>query len=89
FYYYSDVLRKNGKIYHILNLYGRHSITIFFLQFFFLLILYQNVLFFLFIPYLILYIAILGVLFFLCQKNGKSFLSLDWIIDKLGGKTKD
>jgi len=88
FYYYSDVLHKNGKIFHVLHLYGRHSITIFFLQFFFLFILYQNVIFFLFIPYLILYLAILGVLFFLWQKNGKSIFSLDWIMDKLGGKTK-
>ncbi|NVM16295.1 MAG: hypothetical protein HWN80_01160 [Candidatus Lokiarchaeota archaeon] len=89
FYYYSDILHKNGKLCRILNIYGRHSLTIFFGQFLFILVLYQKVTLLLFFPYLILYIAILGVLFFLWQKNGKSILSLDWIIDKIGGKTKD
>ena len=89
FYYYSDVLHKNGKILRILNIFGRHSITIFFVQFLFILILYQKTTLLLFFPFIILYIAILGVLFFLWQKNGKSILSLDWMMDKIGGKTKD
>jgi len=89
FYYYSDVLHKNGKIIRILNIFGRHSITIFFVQFLFILILYQKTTLLLFFPFIILYIAILGVLFFLWQKNGKSILSLDWMMDKIGGKTKD
>jgi len=85
FYYYSEILHKNGKICRILNIYGNHSITIFFVQFLFVLILYQKITLLLFFPFLILYIAILGVLFFLWQKNGKSVLSLDWIMDKIGG----
>ncbi len=89
FYYYSDVLHKNSKLCRILNIYGRHSITIFFVQFLFILILYQKVILLLFFPFIILYITILGALFFLWQKNGKSILSLDWIMDKIGGKTKD
>jgi len=89
FYYYSDVLQKNGKLCRILKIYGRHSITIFFVQFLFILMLYQRTILLLFFPFIILYIAILGVLFFLWQKNGKSILSLDWIMDKIGGKTKD
>ena len=89
FYYYSYVLHKNGKICRILNIYGRHSITIFFVQFLFILILYQKTTLLLFFPFIILYFAILGVLFFLWQKNGKSILSLDWMMDKIGGKTKD
>lgn len=89
FYYYSDILQKNGKLCRILIIYGRHSITIFFVQFLFILILYQKITLFLFFPCIILYIAILGVLFYLWQKNGKSIFSLDWIMDKIGGKTKD
>ena len=89
FYYYSDVLHKNSKICRILNIYGRHSITIFFVQFLFILLLYQKITLLLFFPFIIIYIAILGVLFFLWQKNGKSILSLDWMMDKIGGKTKD
>ena len=89
FYYYSYVLHKSGKICRILNIYGRHSITIFFVQFLFILILYQKTTLLLFFPFIIIYFAILGVLFFLWQKNGKSILSLDWMMDKIGGKTKD
>ncbi|MHA1476812.1 MAG: hypothetical protein ACTSPU_01320 [Promethearchaeota archaeon] len=89
FFYYSDILHKNGKICRILNIYGSHSITIFFVQFLFLLILYQKIILLLFFPFIIIYIAILGMLFFLWQKNGKSILSLDWMMGKIGGKTKD
>ena len=89
FFYYSDVLLQNGKLFRILRIYGRHSITIFFIQFLFILVLYQKTTLLLFFPFLILYIAILTVLFFLWQKNSKSILSLDWIMDKLGGNTKD
>jgi hypothetical protein len=89
FYWYSDVLYKNGKLCRTLTVYGRHSITIFFIQFLFILILYQKIILTFFLPIFILYIAILGVLFFLWQNNGKSILSIDWILDKIGGKTKD
>jgi hypothetical protein len=89
FYYYSDILHKNGKICRILNIYGSHSITIFFVQFLFVLILYQKTTLLLFFPFLILYFAILGVLFYLWQKIGKSVLSLDWIMDKIGGRPKN
>ncbi len=89
FFYYSDILHKNGKICRILNIYGSHSITIFFVQFLFILILYQKIILLLFFPFIIIYIAILGVLFFLWQKNGNSILSLDWMMGKIGGKTKD
>jgi hypothetical protein len=89
FYYYSDVLHYNGTLCSALNIYGRHSITIFFLQFLFLLILYQRLTLIWFFPFIILYLAILGVLFFLWQKNSRSILSLDWIMEKIGGKVKD
>jgi len=89
FYYYSDILHKNGKICRILNLYGRFTITIFFAQFLFILYLYQKITLLLFFPCLILFIAILGLIFYLWQKNGKLVFSLDWIVDKIGGKTKD
>ena len=89
FYYYLDVTYKNGPLCNILNLFGKHSITLFFLQFLFILILYQKVTILWFFPFLILYLAILGVLLLLWQKNGKSILSLDWIMDKISGKIKD
>ncbi len=89
FFYYSDVLLQNGKLFRILSIYGGHSITIFFVQFLFILVLYQRITLLLFFPFLVLYIAILSVLFFLWQNSKKSILSLDWIMDKIGGKTKD
>ena len=89
FYYYLDVLHENGTLCRILNMYGRHSVTLFFFQYLFVLILYQKITMLWLFPFLILYLAILGVLIFLWQKNGNSILSLDWMIDKIGGKTKD
>ena len=89
FFYYSDVLLQNGKLFRILKIYGRHSLTIFFVQFLFIFVLYQRITLLLFFPFLVLYITILSALFFLWQKSKKSILSLDWIMEKIGGKTKD
>lgn len=89
FYHYSDILLHEGSLCKILNIYGKHSITIFFLQFLFMYILYQKLSLLWFFPFIILYLAILGVLFFLWQKKYRSILSLDWMMDKIGGKGKD
>ncbi|MFX0009605.1 MAG: hypothetical protein ACFE9R_04770 [Candidatus Hermodarchaeota archaeon] len=89
FYYYSDVLHNKNRLYDTFDMFGRHSITIFFIQYLFLWILYQKVTTVWYFPFLLLYLAILGVLFFLWQENHNSILSLDWIMNKISGKTED
>jgi hypothetical protein len=88
FYYYSDVVGNESTLYRILNIFGKHSITSFFLQFLFIALLYQKTSILWFFPFIILYLTILGVLFFLWKKYGRSIFSLDWIMEKIGGKGK-
>ena len=89
FFYYSDVNHYNNKLFRVLNLCGTHSITIFFVQFLFVLILFQNVELILYVPFIVLYFTILIGLFFLWKKNKKSILTIDWMMEKIGGKTID
>jgi hypothetical protein len=89
FYYYSDVVGNESTLCRILNIFGKHSTTSFFLQFLFIALLYQKASILWLFPLILLYLTILGVLFFFWKKYGRSILSLDWLMDKLGGKGKD
>ncbi|MFX0074473.1 MAG: hypothetical protein ACFE96_03465, partial [Candidatus Hermodarchaeota archaeon] len=88
FYCYSDVLNHEYILCNILNIFGNHSITSFFLQFLFIALLYQKITILWFFPFIILYLTLFGVFFFLWKKHGNSILSLDWIMDKISGKDK-
>ena len=88
-YYRKDILHKKKFKLNIISLFGKNSITLFFLQFIFLPIFYQKLPLLMFIPFLIAYIVLLGFLLYLWQKYVNSIPSFDWMMDKIGGKTKD
>ena len=82
-YYRKDVLHKKKFKLNILSLFGKNSITLFFLQFIFLPIFYQKLPLLMFVPFLIAYIVLLGFLLYLWQKYGNSIPSFDWMLKKI------
>jgi len=82
-YYRKDILQKNILKLNIISLFGKHSITLFFLQFIFLPLFYQILPLLIFIPFLIAYIVLLGFLLYLWQKYLNSIPSFDWMLNKV------
>jgi len=81
-FYISEVRVRENKILNGLQFFGRHSITIIFIQYLFLpLFVYQlNILLFVLIS--ILFVFILGYLIYIWNKYAKDKGSIEWIIDK-------
>ncbi len=82
-YYRKDILHKNNLKINIVSLFGKNSITLFFLQFIFLPLFYQKLPLLMFIPFLIAYIILLGFLLYLWQKYINSIPSFDWMLNKI------
>ncbi|MBY8979101.1 MAG: hypothetical protein KGD72_01815 [Candidatus Lokiarchaeota archaeon] len=87
-YYRKDVLQKNKLKLNVISLFGKSSITLFFLQFIFLPLFYQKLLLLIFIPLLIAYIILLGIFLHLWQKYGNSIPSFDWMLNKIDESLK-
>ena len=82
-YYRKDIIHKNRLKLSILSLFGKNSITLFFLQFIFLPLFYQILPMLMFVPFLIAYVAFLGFLLYLWQEHGNSIPSFDWMLNKI------
>jgi len=82
-YYKKDVLHIKKLKINILSLFGKNSITLFFLQFIFLPLFYQKLPLLIFVPFLIAYIVLLGFLLYLWQKYANSIPSFDWMLNKI------
>ena len=82
-YYRKDILQKINLKLNILSLFGKNSITLFFLQFIFLPLFYQKLPLLIFVPFLIAYIVLLGFLLYLWQKYGNSIPTFDWMLNKI------
>ena len=87
-YYRKDVLQKKKIKLNIISLFGKNSITLFFLQFIFLPLFYQKLPLLMFVPSLIAYIVLLGFLLHLWQNYGKSIPSFDWMLNKIDERLK-
>ena len=87
-YYRKDILGKKKIKLNILSLFGKNSITLFFLQFIFLPLFYQKLPLLMFVPFLIAYIALLGFLLHFWQKYGNSIPSFDWMLNKIDERLK-
>ena len=87
-YYRKDVLQKKKLKLNILSLFGKNSITLFFLQFIFLPLFYQKLPLLMFVPFLIAYIVLLGFLLHLWQKYGNSIPSFDWMLNRIDERLK-
>jgi len=87
-YYRKDILQKNKIKIKILPLFGKNSITLFFLQFIFLPLFYQILPLLIFIPFLVAYIVLLGFLLYLWQNYGNSIPSFDWMLSKIDERLK-
>ncbi|MHA1318739.1 MAG: hypothetical protein ACTSQ1_02885 [Promethearchaeota archaeon] len=87
-YYRKDILQKNNLKLNILSLFGKNSITLFFLQFIFLPLFYQKLPLLMFIPFIIAYIVLLGFILYLWQKYGNSIPSFDWMLNKIDERLK-
>jgi len=88
FYYRKDVLQKKNLKLNIISLFGKNSITLFFLQFIFLPLFYQKLPLLMFVPFLIAYIVLLGFLLYLWQKYGNSIPSFDWMLNIIDERLK-
>ena len=82
-YYRKDILHKKKLKLNILSIFGKNSITLFFLQFIFLPLFYQKLPILMSISILIAYIVLLGFLLYLWQEHGKSIPSFDWMLNKI------
>jgi len=82
-YYRKDIIHKNRLKLSILSLFGKNSITLFFLQFIFLPLFYQKLPMLMFVPFLIVYVVFLGFLLYLWQEHGNSIPSFDWMLNKI------
>jgi len=82
-YYRKDIIHKNRLKLSILSLFGKNSITLFFLQFIFLPLFYQKLPMLMFVPFLIVYVVFLGFLLYLWQEHGNSMPSFDWMLNKI------
>jgi len=82
-YYRKDILHKKKLKLNILSLFGKNSITLFFLQFIFLPIFYQKLPLLMFVTFLITYIVLLGFILYLWQNYGNSIPSFDWMLNKI------
>ncbi len=87
-YYRKDILHKNNLKLNIISLFGKNSITLFFLQFIFLPLFYQKLPLLMFIPFIIAYIVLLGFLLYLWQKYVNSIPSFDWMLNKIDERLK-
>ncbi|MHA1235642.1 MAG: hypothetical protein ACTSQL_11220, partial [Promethearchaeota archaeon] len=87
-YYRKDILQKNRLKLSILSLFGKNSITLFFLQFIFLPLFYQKLPMLMFVPFTIAYIVVLGFLLYLWQNHGNSIPSFDWMLNKIDERLK-
>jgi hypothetical protein len=87
-YYRKDILQKNNLKLNILSLFGKNSITLFFLQFIFLPLFYQKLPLLMFIPFIIAYIVLLGFILYLWQKYGNSIPSFDWMLNRIDERLK-
>jgi hypothetical protein len=82
-YYRKDILHKKNLKLNMLSLFGKNSITLFFLQFIFLPLFYQKLPLPMIAPFLIAYIVLLGFFLYLWQKYLNSIPSFDWMLKKI------
>ncbi len=87
-YYRKDVLQIKKLKLNIISLFGKNSITLFFLQFIFLPLFYQKLPLLMFIPFLIAYIVLLGFSMHLWQRYANSIPSFDWMLNKIDERLK-
>ena len=87
-YYRKDILLKRKFKLNIFSLFGKNSITFFFLQLIFLPLFYQKLYLVMLVPFLMVYIVMLGLLLYFWQKYGNSILTFDWMLNKVDNRPK-
>ena len=87
-YYRKDILLRRKFKFNIFSLFGKNSITFFFLQLIFLPLFYQKLSLVMLVPFLMVYIVMLGLLLYFWQKYGNSILTFDWMLNKIDNRPK-
>ncbi len=88
-YYSIDIIQKNNRLFKILMVFGKASITILFLQWIFMPLFNQSLLYYAFLIISLVYLILFGCIFYFWEKYGSLKFSLEWLIRKASKKSYD
>jgi len=89
FYYRIDIKQKNNRYFKILIIFGKTSITLLFLQWIFMPLFNQSLIYYAFLLISPTYLILFGCIIYFWEKYGNLKFSLEWLIRKASKKTFD
>ncbi|MFX1459866.1 MAG: hypothetical protein ACFFBT_10400 [Promethearchaeota archaeon] len=88
-YYSIDIRQKNNRFFKILITFGKASLTLLFLQWVFIPLFNQSLIYYVFLVVSLVYLILIGGIICSWDKYGSLKYSLEWLIRKLSKKMYD
>ncbi|MFX1269157.1 MAG: hypothetical protein ACFFAK_14450 [Promethearchaeota archaeon] len=88
-YYSIDIRQKNNRFFKILITFGKASLTLLFLQWVFIPLFNQSLIYYVFLVVSLIYLILIGGIICFWDKYGSLKYSLEWLIRKLSKKMYD
>jgi len=88
-YYSIDIIQKNNRFFKILMIFGKASITLLFLQWIFMPLFNQSLIYYAFLVISLIYLILFGCIIYFWEKYGSLKFSLEWLIRKASKKIYD
>ncbi|MFX1434352.1 MAG: hypothetical protein ACFFB1_11305 [Promethearchaeota archaeon] len=88
-YYSIDIRQKNNRFFKILITFGKASLTLLFLQWVFIPLFNQSLIYYVFLVVSLIYLILIGGIICSWDKYGSLKYSLEWLIRKLSKKMYD
>ena len=88
-YYSIDIRYKNNRFFKIIVTFGKTSITLLFLQWIFMPLFNQSLIYYAFLVISPIYIILFGTIIYSWEKYGSLKFSLEWLIRKASNKIYD
>ncbi|MFX1494235.1 MAG: hypothetical protein ACFFBZ_08140 [Promethearchaeota archaeon] len=88
-YYNIDIKQRNNRFFNILLIFGKASITLLFLQWIFMPLFNQSLLYYAFLLIAPIYLILFGCIIYFWEKYGNLKFSVEWLIRKASKKIND
>jgi len=88
-YYSIDIIQKNNRFLKIIMTFGKASITLLFLQWIFMPLFNQSLIYYAFLVISLIYLILFGIIIYSWEKYGSLKFSLEWLIRKASKKSYD
>ncbi|MFX0027378.1 MAG: hypothetical protein ACFE8M_13325 [Candidatus Hermodarchaeota archaeon] len=88
-YYSIDINQRNNRVFNILIIFGKASITLLFLQWIFMPLFNQSLLYYAFLLITPIYLILFGCIIYFWEKYGNLKFSVEWLIRKVSKKISD